>query len=1037
YWAENIRTPVLFAAAVDGLLDDGHDVFVELSPHPGLLPAIAQNAQTRCRETALLPSLRRDEPPSDVMLTSLGALYALGFEPAWTALHPEPRRPVRLPSYPWQRERCWLPLSRTLPYLPGQTNGHPLLGHHLRLADAPGSHVWESAVNVASQAVLDDHRVQGVAVFPGAAWLEMARTAAAQVFGGSSSVLTAVEFQRMLALGDADTATVQLRVSVADGGGASVRAYAHLADDTGGHPEWTLHMTGTIGPEAPAAADLPALDLDAVRTRCPNSIAPADLYRALGSRGLDYGPAFQAVDQLWLGEREALAAVVSPARVAPETGAYGIHPVFLDAALQALAAALRGDDDDQRPHVPLSIERMVARPPGMGKQDRLWAHARLRSESGAGVVGDVLLADDDGTTVAILEGVHIRRLDGDAWMPAPMALDRALYEVRWQRQERGAPQRSNRPGGWLIFADGRGVGAALAEGLTEDGEQAVLVSAGDGYDDSDPGRLVIRPDHGDEVRRAVVVARERMGALRGVVHLWSLDAAADPDTSALRAAQQRGVVNVLHLVHALAEGAPADEGARLWLLTSGVHCIDGSSAPVSVAHAPIWGLGRVAALEHPGLRPTLVDLDPSLDSAAARWIADELRAGDAETQVAVRDGARHVARLVRRASPRTVPADAVRSDATYLVTGGLGALGLLVARWLVEHGARHLVLVGRRGAGNDAERELRALRDAGAEIRVARADVSDEPALARVLADAATSMPPVRGVVQAAGVLDDATLGTLDPARLLAVLEPKVAGSWNLHNLTAGLPLDFFVMFSSLAGVLGSPGQGNYAAANAFLDALASLRASQGRPAVSIAWGSWADTGLSVRSEGVGRFVERAGVKGIAPSSGVGWLGPLLGIETAQVAVALVDWQRWAAAAPPSPLVSELVAGAGPAPEASSRRGALTVDELFAADPADRQELLGSYLHGAIARALEMKPEQLDADQPLTEVGLDSLVAVGMKSQVEVELGLSLPLTAALEGASVRQLAAQMLADVLDGPAAGPLRDDGSEADSWEEFEVL
>ncbi|QLE75412.1 type I polyketide synthase [Streptomyces rectiverticillatus] len=1065
YWAENIRTPVLFAAAVDGLLDDGHDVFVELSPHPGLLPAIAQSARARGRETTLLPSLRRDASPRDVMLASLGALYATGFEPDWTALHPEPRRPVRLPGYPWQRERSWLPSTGALPHLPGSAGGHPLLGHHLQLAGAAGSHLWESAVNVAAQPVLDDHRVQGVAVLPGAAWLEMARAAAAQVSGASSGVLTGVEFPRMLALDDAGTATVQLRVSAAEGG-ASVRAYARPADDSGRQPEWTLHMTGTIVPEAPAAADLPVLDLDAVRKRCPDPVAPAGFYESLGLRGLGYGPAFRAVDQLWRGDREMLASVAAPAGVASETGAYGIHPVFLDAALQALAAALPGDDgvDERRLFVPLAIDRMIARPAGVGKQDRLWAHARIRSGNKAapggeavsggeatpgreglpaGVVGDVVLADDEGTSVAVLEGVHLRQLDGDAWLPASTTLDRALYEVRWQRQERGVPRRPDRSGGgWLFFADGGGVGAAVAARLTEDGERAVLVTAGDGYDDSDPDRLVIRPGHGDEVRRAVDAARERLGSLKGVAHLWSLDAATgngeDPAglrPAALRAAQQRGVVHVLHLIHALAAAAPADATTRLWLMTSGVHAVDGSPSPVSVAHAPVWGLGRVAAVEHPELRPTLVDLDPSQGPAAARWIADELRADDAETQVAVRGGVRHTARLGRRASPRTAPADAVRQDATYVITGGLGALGLLVGRWLADQGARHLVLIGRRDADDTAGQELRALRGAGAEVRVVRADVSDEPALARVLADAAASMPPVRGVVHAAGVLDDATLGTLDPARLLAVLEPKVAGAWNLHRLTAGLPLDFFVMFSSLAGVLGSPGQGNYAAANTFLDALASLRASQGRPALSIAWGPWEDTGLSVRPEGVGRFVERAGVKGIAPAGGTRWLPLLFGIEAAQVAVALVDWQRWAAATAESRLTSELVAGAGPAPAADGAR-TLTAGDLLAADPAERQELFESYLHRAIARALDMKPEQLDADMPLTDVGLDSLVAVGMKNQVEVELGISMPLAAALEGASVRQLAARMLAGTTAG-AAPPPREDGAEAGSWEEFEIL
>jgi myxalamid-type polyketide synthase MxaE and MxaD len=1058
YWAENIRTPVLFAAAVDGLLDDGHDVFVELSPHPVLLPAITQCAQTRRQEAALLPSLHREQPPREVMLTSLGGLYAIGFEPAWTALHPGPRRLVRLPSYPWQRERCWLASPGGPPPLPGGTTGHPLLGHHLQLAGAAGSHVWESTVSVAAPAFLHDHRVQGIAVFPGAAWLEMVRAAAAQAYGGGVNAITAVELERMLVLDDAGAATIQLRTSAANGAGASFHLYARPADDTHHDPEWTLHATGTILPGEPAAVDLPALDLDAVRTRCRNPVAPADHYQAMSSRGLEYGPAFQAVEQLWQGEREALAVLVPPSEVQPEIGTYGVHPVLLDAGLQVLAAAFQDDidADDRRPYVPIGIDRMVARPAAAGGPARLWAHARMRpaaEAAPAGVVGDVWLSDDDGATVVALEGVHIRQLDSDGWLPTSMALDRARYEVHWRRQERGAPQPSKQSGGgWLIFADSGGVGAALAARLTEDGEPAVLVAPGAGYDDSDPDRLTIRPDQGDEVRRAVGAARERMGALRGVVHLWSLDATVErvrgqrfardriyARPNRLRAVQRLGVVNALHLVHALADDASAD-AARLWFLTSGVHSIDGSSPPVSVAQAPLWGLGRVAALEHPELRPTLVDLGPSPDVAVAEWIADELRADDVETQVAVRGGERHVARLVRPASPRTAPVDAVPAEATYLVTGGLGALGLLVARWLVEHGARHLVLVGRRGPDDAAEQELQALRGAGAEVRVARADVSDELALAQVIADAAMSMPPLRGVVHAAGALDDATLGTLDPARLLAILEPKVLGGWNLHNLTADLPLDFFVLFSSLAGTLGSPGQGNYAAANAFLDALAWLRASQGRPALSIAWGPWEDTGLSVRPEGVGRFVERAGVKGIAPASGIEWLGRLLSLETPQTAVALVDWERWAAhstVAAGSLLTSELVA-AGPASaaaEAGPRGGTLTVDDLFAADPADRQGLLESYLHVAIARALDMKPEKLDADQPLTGVGLDSLVAVGMKNQIEVDLGMSLPLAAALEGSSLRELAAQMLASTTTG--APPQRDDSSEAESWEEFEVL
>jgi hypothetical protein len=326
----------------------------------------------------------------------------------------------------------------------------------------------------------------------------------------------------------------------------------------------------------------------------------------------------------------------------------------------------------------------------------------------------------------------------------------------------------------------------------------------------------------------------------------------------------------------------------------------------------------------------------------------------------------------------------------------------------------------------------------GAEIMVGRADVGDEKALARVLDDAASAMPPLRGVVHAAGVLQDATLATLDPERLLAAMEPKVPGAWNLHRLTEDLPLDFFVMFSSIAGTLGSPGQGNYAAGNAFLDALASSRAGRGLPALSIAWGPWAGTGLSVREGGADRLLALSGVEGIDPVTGMRWLDRLLGLTTPQVVVAPVDWRRWASGSAVSagtPLVSELVAAAGTtAAQAGGtvRRGGLTADELSAADPADRQELLEAYLRVEIARALDLSTDRLDVEEPMNSVGLDSLVAVGIKNQIEVDLGISVPMADVLEGTSVRQLAERMLApaepDAFRPPADG---------EGWEEFDVI
>ena len=213
----------------------------------------------------------------------------------------------------------------------------------------------------------------------------------------------------------------------------------------------------------------------------------------------------------------------------------------------------------------------------------------------------------------------------------------------------------------------------------------------------------------------------------------------------------------------------------------------------------------------------------------------------------------------RRCTQQTFPLN-FDAEATYLITGGLGGLGRAVATWLVEQGARHLVLMGRSAPSASAQQTLDALRKAGAHVVVARGDVARADDVASVIESIRMSMPPLRGVVHAAGVLDDGIVAHLDQRRLRDVMAPKVDGAWNLHALTRDVDLDFFVLFSSAASVLGSPGQAHYAAANSFLDALAWHRRAEGRSALSINWGPWAEVGLVNRPEQV-RHLSRHGIE--------------------------------------------------------------------------------------------------------------------------------------------------------------------------------
>jgi NADPH:quinone reductase-like Zn-dependent oxidoreductase/acyl carrier protein len=364
--------------------------------------------------------------------------------------------------------------------------------------------------------------------------------------------------------------------------------------------------------------------------------------------------------------------------------------------------------------------------------------------------------------------------------------------------------------------------------------------------------------------------------------------------------------------------------------------------------------------------------------------------------------------------PASEPPITLRSDATYLITGGLGSLGLLMAQWMVQQGVRHLVLMGRQDAAGSTRAAIDALERAGAQVVVARADVTQEEQVNSVLAQISDSMPPLRGIIHAAGILDDGLLINLDQERLSAVMAPKVQGAWNLHILTTNMPLDFFVLFSSVASVLGSPGQGSYAAANAFLDALSQQRRALGLPSLTVNWGPWAAVGMAAQADR-GRRLALLGMDSIAPQQGIQTLEQLLLRQNAaQVVVVSANWQQLLSvlhAKREPALLSELIPKAELASSVSieERKQGLAVEVLYAIEPGQRQPMLISHLQKELSTVLGLEALEIDPQDSLNNLGLDSLMALELKQRLENSLDIELPIESLMQDPSLSDLSAKLL----------------------------
>ncbi|WP_374230992.1 type I polyketide synthase, partial [Streptomyces sp. UNOC14_S4] len=980
YWYRNLRQTVELEQAVRALVEQGFATFVEASPHPVLAVGVQETIEATGRDAAVLGSLRRGEGGPERFWLSLGEAFTRGVALDWeTVFTGSGARRVDLPTYAFQRERYWLDPSAA----PGDaaglglvTAGHPLLGAALGVAGRD-AYLLTGRLSLRTHPWLADHAVSGTVLVPGTGLLEMALRA-----GEQAGCDTVEELTLAAPLVLPEKGAVQLQLSVGepdDSGRRALHIYSRPDGEDGGEPSWTLHAEGTLRPAAEPAPDAELLVWP------PAGATEVDLtgaYERVAAEGYAYGPAFQGLRRAWTLGDDVFAEVALGEEQHADAHLFTLHPALLDAALHTL---LPGVTAEERPALlPFAWADVSVHATGATV---LRVRLTLTGPDAQSAV--LTVADGTGQPVAGVGSLTLRPLSKDALAEAGSTARDGMFRVEWaERTEPATGGGSDDLAQWVLLGD-----AAHGQGLGVGRTYAGL------------------PELADAVAG---------GAAAPPVAVLPLPAAdAGPDGSGLADATRAATREVLRTARDwLADERFAD--AKLLVVTHGaVAAGDGDGTDVTgLAHAGVWGLLRSAATENPG-RFLLVDLDGTADgTTAGPLLAAAVASGEA--QAAVREGRILVPRLSRaRRSPAAEDNTAPRwHEGTVLITGATGTLGAALARHLVTgHGAARLLLLSRRGPGAPGAAGLHAeLTELGAEVTLAACDTADREALARTLARVPAEHP-LTAVVHTAGVVDDGLLSGLTPDRLDAVLRPKADAAWNLHELTRDAGLSAFVLFSSLAGLLGTAGQANYAAGNTFLDALAAHRHALGLPATSLAWGLWEETSASTgHLDDVDiKRMARSGLLPLTTRDGMDLFDAAVRRDEAVLAVTRLD----AAALRGRDDVPPLLRGLAPAVRrraaAGTGDGATPAQRFAALAPGERDRVLAELVRTHVAGVLGHSADTaVDGERAFKELGFDSLTAVELRNRLQTATGLRLPTTLVFDHPNTGALAAYLSARISD-----------------------
>ncbi|UII23300.1 type I polyketide synthase [Fulvivirga ligni] len=973
YWVDNLRHGVQFAAVMDKLVEDGHKVFIEVSPHPVLITSINECLDANNCKAVVTSTLHRDKEELCELYDNVSTLYENGVSINWNQFYKNVNTyHTFLPSYPFQREEYKLNERLSLDK---NKSGHPWIGREIKLANLPEIHFWEAHINLNQFPYIKDHQVNNITVLPGTAYVEMILAALNELSGSQHCEIVNLSFKKAITFEDNESIKVQLKLHEEDDGLSGFKFYQQNQD------KWLLTAEG----EYHFKDEVHSYNVSPFKTLAGDIISGEDYYKQLESIGLNYGPYFQGISQLTIDQNDIKANVKIDSKISGNINKYHFHPAVLDSCFQALfVPALNGEDSNYRTTYLTRVGRLEVFgniPKNSDLQVNIKIKAKQENEHFTDLLADLVIYDEQGNPLLKVEQVGAKIMSVSDYHQAD---NEWFHQVQWLKTEINKKSASAGLKNYLLISNSYIAVQQLVSKLSKQGHTvSVLINK---LESPNSENVKIYKTNYDDLASVQQTLREiNLNSQDDVIFFFTKEL--HHDKLQLKTASAYYLVNVMQAINAL----KLKRYPKLNVVTNGSKPIENTM--INIEHGPLNGLARVIANELPQYETLQIDLSYLPNNSELEIFTQLLSSRlSKEKEIAIRNKDVYVSRL-NKVKPDIfgIQNKTFSPVGSYLVTGYNGIAFRLV-EWMFAKGARNFILLSRSGNTDEyTSSKIQEFQKGGASFEIIPCDVSDYFGLKQVFEDQEFSIN-LKGIIHAAGLIQATPINELTSDNYSNILAPKVKGGWNLHLLSKEYDLDTFLLFSSASSMIGLSGQGSYVAANAFLDSLAQYRHSLGLTATAVNWGVMTDAGMVANAEEMAKYAKAEGFIPTTMKEAVDALDHIIFQQPVNIGIFKISPDQTADFFP-SLGASNYFGNLLLKEEKSNENQSLLQTLELLPNKEEKQLALENHVKLLTAKIIKSTPGKLNSEMRFKNLGIDSIMAVQLRNKLEKDLSLKLSVT--------------------------------------------